>query len=484
METVVFDRYRLQDQIGAGGMGVVWKATDQLLRQTVALKRVPLATLGIDQAQLTRDRALREARLAAQLRGQPHVVSVYDVLIEDDDIWLVMEYLPARSLSDIVTTDGPLDPGETARIGAAIADALAAGHALGIEHRDVTPGNVLISESDTIKLTDYGISHLAGDPRLTQTGITGTPAYMAPEVASHGESSPASDVFSLGSTLYFALEGQPPFGTDENSHKMLNIVGTGIIRQPTRAGPLQPLLLRLLTLDPATRPDAATARDMLTQLATPGARSIEQRTVLSPPPPPKKQRWRPPQRTGIAIGVLLAAVVLPILIKDGLPSTIRIPSPATATPGAVPAGQSSTPTLGHSSDIPAPHNEAQVEFISPQEDTPINFGNDVKVSGTVTDLGDNTLWIWSWHQDGESFFLISGEKGISPATTKNGPWVITDQHVGNKTDRGKTITYTAVQANTECAKTLSAMPDDESFHAEEIPKGCTILPAHRSVQIK
>jgi serine/threonine protein kinase len=330
VETVVFGRYRLDEQIGAGGMGVVWRSTDQLLQQTVALKRVSFAALGADQAQLTRDRALREARLAAQLRGHPHVVAVYDVLVDNSDIWLVMEYLPAHSLADIVKTDGPLGAGEAAKIGADIADALAAGHALGIEHRDVTPGNVLIGADGTVKLTDYGISHLAGDPRLTQTGITGTPAYMAPELASRGESTPASDVFSLGSTLYFALEAQPPFGTDDNVHKMLNVVGSGTIRQPTCAGPLEPLLLRLLTLDPSTRPDAATARDMLTQLATPDTRSIEQRAVSRPPPPPGKRR-RLRQRTAIGAGVLLTVAAVVGAVSQ-LPHHTAAPQPISPAP--------------------------------------------------------------------------------------------------------------------------------------------------------
>jgi serine/threonine protein kinase len=484
VETVVFARYRLHEQVGAGGMGVVWRSTDQLLQQTVALKRIPLAALGADQAQLARDRALREARLAAQLRGQPHVVSVYDVLIDDNDIWLVMEYLPACSLTDIVKTDGPLDPGEVARIGAAIADALASGHSLGIEHRDVTPGNVLIGTGDTVKLTDYGISHLAGDPRLTQAGITGTPAYMAPEVASRGESSPASDIFSLGSTLYFALEGQPPFGTDDNTHKMLNIVGTGIIRQPTRAGPLEPLLLRFLTLDPATRPDAVTAGEMLAKLAT----RDERHAPLEPPPPPRRQRWfRTHQRTAITAGVLLtvAIAVFLILTRGASPNAGTSPLPGAAGSTDVPPGRLPRPTTsGDGGGGLAPAEGAQVEFSSPPADASISPHRDVAVAGTVTQPAGNQLWILAYHGDGGSYFMVPGPEGVSPVTTKDGPWEVTDANVGTASDKGNIIVYTAVQADTACAKWLSAKHDDDSFYPKELPAGCTIFPDNRTVLVK
>ncbi|MGH3902305.1 MAG: choice-of-anchor C family protein [Pseudonocardiaceae bacterium] len=308
--TVVFGRYRLHEQIGAGGAGVVWRATDELLHQTVALKRVTVTRLDDEQAQLPLDRALREARLAAQLRGHPHVVAVYDVLVDDGDIWLVMEYLPARSLREILDDQGPLDRDEVARIGAHIADALAAAHDRGIEHRDVKPGNVLVGHDGTVKLTDFGISHLTGDPQLTQTGISGTPAFLAPEVAGSGESFRASDVFSLGATLYAAVEGQPPFGTDDNVLRLINVVRTGIIRPPIQAGPLEPLLLRLLQISPATRPDAATARDLLTQFPTRLSEPGRQKH------PQLRSRWWPPRRRiAITVGAILALVAAGVIVR-------------------------------------------------------------------------------------------------------------------------------------------------------------------------
>lgn len=152
-------------------------------------------------------------------------------------MWLVLEYLPSHSLSALRRERGRLELVEVARIGAAVADALAAGHAQGIVHRDVTPGNVLIAENGSVKLTDFGIALLAGYVPITQSGmISGMIAYLAPEVAATGQATPASDVFSLGATLYAAIEGQPPFGIDDNPLRLLNVVRAGIIRPPPRPG--------------------------------------------------------------------------------------------------------------------------------------------------------------------------------------------------------------------------------------------------------
>jgi eukaryotic-like serine/threonine-protein kinase len=303
--SVVLDRYRLEERIGA--VGVVWKATDLLLEQPVALKRITLAGVDAEQVEETRARALREARAAARLRRHPHVVATYDVCTEDGAVWLVLEYLPSRNLSALRRERERLELVEVARIGAAVADALAASHAQGIVHRDVTPGNVLIAEDGTVKLTDFGVSRLAGHVQITREGvISGTIAYLAPEVAATGQATSASDVFSLGSTLYDAIEGQPPFGTDNNPLVPLNVVRNGIIRPPTSAGALSSLLLRLLELDPATRPDAATARDLLTQFADrvtaateplpPGDYPSHRDTPPEehPPPPPARPSRRPP----------------------------------------------------------------------------------------------------------------------------------------------------------------------------------------------
>ncbi|SDC40376.1 Serine/threonine protein kinase [Geodermatophilus telluris] len=280
---LVAARYRLLTQIGGGGQGSVWLGRDELLGRQVAVKqiRLPAGTspyLGDEQ----RQRALREGRIAARL-SHPHAVTVYDVVLEDGIPYLVMEYLPSRSLSAVLTQEGTLRHDQVAQIGAQLADALAAVHAAGIVHRDVKPGNVLIGEGPRVeglvKITDFGISHAAGDVTLTQTGqITGTPAFLAPEVAQGVEMTAASDVFSLGATLYTCLEGQPPFGMDDNALRLLHKVAGGEVRPPRRAGSLTRVLARMLATEPADRPDMTQVRDELAKLAA--GRDGDTTTVL------------------------------------------------------------------------------------------------------------------------------------------------------------------------------------------------------------
>jgi hypothetical protein len=279
---LVAGRYRLQSQIGGGGMGAVWLALDELLGRQVAVKQVLVSGTDETLAEQQRQRALREGRIAARL-SHPHAISVYDVATEGGSPWLVMEYLPSRSLAEVVTADGLLRVDQVAQIGAQVADALAATHAAGIVHRDVKPANILIGQGERIeglvKITDFGISHAHGDVTLTQTGqITGTPAFLAPEVAQGAEMIEASDVFSLGATLYTCLEGQPPFGMEENALAMLHKVAGGSILPPQRAGSLTAPLMRMLSTDPAARPTMVQVRDELARLAA--GRSGDTTTVL------------------------------------------------------------------------------------------------------------------------------------------------------------------------------------------------------------
>jgi serine/threonine protein kinase len=269
---LVAGRYRLQSQIGGGGMGAVWLANDELLGRRVAVKQV-LSPAGVsaDEADQQSQRALREGRIAARL-SHPHAISVYDVALESGQPWLVMEYLPSRSLAAVLTDDGLLRVDQVAQIGAQVADALDAAHAAGIVHRDVKPANILIGAGAAVeglvKITDFGISHASGDVTLTQTGqITGTPAFLAPEVAQGHPMTGASDVFSLGATLYTCLEGTPPFGMEENALAMLHKVAGGEIVPPQRAGALQRPLERMLAADPAERPSMAEVRNTLATLA-------------------------------------------------------------------------------------------------------------------------------------------------------------------------------------------------------------------------
>ncbi|MFR9805586.1 serine/threonine-protein kinase [Pseudonocardia sp. RS010] len=266
------NRYRLEERIGVGAMGAVWRGTDELLNRTVAVKELiaagaPVSGNAADAAEESRQRLLREGRIGARLQ-HAHVISMFDVVVHDERPWLVMEYLPSRSLAVVLGEKGPMEPREVAAIGRQVADGLAAAHAAGVVHRDIKPGNVLIAEDGRAKITDFGVSRAVDDVQLTRTGmIAGTPAFLAPEVARGQEPTSASDVFALGATLYAAVEGEPPFGLDDNAYALLHKVATGAVRPPENAGPLTALLMRLLANEPMDRPTAAQARDALTAIS-------------------------------------------------------------------------------------------------------------------------------------------------------------------------------------------------------------------------
>ncbi len=252
---LIAGRYRLVDRIAVGGMGVVWEGWDELLARRVAVKQV-LTQPGLSEADalLARTRVIREARITARLH-HPHAVTIYDVVDDGDYPCLIMQFVPSSSLTGLLRERGTLPPAQVGRIGADLASALQAAHEVGIVHRDVKPGNVLITDDGSAKLTDFGISHAAGDVTLTSTGmVSGTPAYLAPEVARGGASGFPADVFSLGATLYASLEGTPPFGLDPNPMAVLHRVASGQMIPPQRSGPLTPLLLRMMAPQPADRP--------------------------------------------------------------------------------------------------------------------------------------------------------------------------------------------------------------------------------------
>lgn len=267
---LVAGRYRLQRRVGSGAMGVVWQGRDERLQRQVAVKQLLLQP-GLDpaRAEEARRRAMREGRVAARLH-HPHAIGVYDVVIDEGLPVLVMEYLPSRSLAEILAERGSLEPATVARIGAQSASALAAAHAAGVVHRDIKPANILIAEDGTAKITDFGISHASGDVAVTQTGlVAGTPAYLAPEVAQGHRPAVNSDIFSLGATLYAAVEGTPPFGTSgENQLALLHKVAAGDVSPPQQAGPLTPVLNSMLRSDPESRLTAVQAGDALRAVAS------------------------------------------------------------------------------------------------------------------------------------------------------------------------------------------------------------------------
>uniref|UniRef100_UPI003D9249B9 serine/threonine-protein kinase n=1 Tax=Gordonia sp. B7-2 TaxID=3420932 RepID=UPI003D9249B9 len=278
---LVAGRYRLLSRIGGGGMGTVWLARDQLLDREVAVKQV-VSTEGLteESADNIRQRAMREGRIAAKLSHR-NAIAMHDVALDRGEPWLVMEYLPSRSVAQILHATTTLDVQEAAQIGAQVADAMAEAHAAGIVHRDIKPGNILIAtgarNAGLVKITDFGISRAKDDVTLTQAGvITGTPAYFAPEVARGTEPGEPSDVYSLGATVYTMIEGQPPFGIDENSLVLLHRVARARINPMTKAGALQPVLLRLLEPSPTRRPTMEQARDLLAGVAAGNHRTTQQ----------------------------------------------------------------------------------------------------------------------------------------------------------------------------------------------------------------
>jgi len=255
---LIAGRYRLVNRIAVGGMGVVWEGRDELLARQVAVKQV-LTQPGLSgaDAMLARNRVIREARITARLH-HPNAVTIYDVVDDGDYPCLIMQFVPSTGLNGLLRERGTLPLGQVARIGTDLARALHAAHQVGIVHRDVKPANVLITEDGSAKLTDFGISHAIGDVTLTSTGmVSGTPAYLAPEVARGGESGFAADVFSLGATMYAALEGAPPFGLDTNPMAVLHRVASGQLIPPKQSGPLTPLLLAMMAPNPADRPTMA-----------------------------------------------------------------------------------------------------------------------------------------------------------------------------------------------------------------------------------
>ena len=268
-DVLIAGRYRLVTALASGGMGVVWKGWDERLKRPVAVKQLRVQPgLSPAEAATARDRAMREARNTARLH-HPHAVPVYDVVEHDGEPCLIMQFLPSINLQEAIRQRVTLPLDEVARIGTQLAEALTAAHRVGIVHRDVKPGNVLLAEDGTAKLTDFGISHALGDATLTATGmITGTPAYLAPEVARGAPASFASDVFSLGATLYTAAEGTPPFGEGSNAMAILHRVASGQVRPPQRSGSLTPLLMSMLDGDPGARPAMADVGRVLAVVPT------------------------------------------------------------------------------------------------------------------------------------------------------------------------------------------------------------------------
>lgn len=260
---VIAGRYRLEERLGRGGMGVVWRATDQLLGRQVAVKEVLLdRSLSADEARVQGERTLREARAVAQLR-HPHIIVVHDVVEDGERPYIVMELIEGGSLADRIAGRGPFDAAEAAGIGIDLLGALRSAHGSGVLHRDLKPANVLMSEEGRAVLTDFGIAQVSGASTLTESGsFVGSPEYTAPERMSGSRTGPESDLWSLGALLCTALSGESPFHRDSLGG-ILHAVVVDEIRPPAAAGPLLPVVLGLLERDPERRLDAVEAERML-----------------------------------------------------------------------------------------------------------------------------------------------------------------------------------------------------------------------------
>lgn len=317
MTELIAGQYRLIEQIGRGGFGAVWRARDERLDREVAAKQLFMPEhFTPAQRRERRERSLREARSAARLR-HPGVVTVYDVLEHDGNPWIIMELVDGRSLEEIIAEDGPIGARRTAEIGLELLDALQAAHAAGVLHRDVKPSNVLVG-AHRVVLGDFGIATVEGDAALTQSGIVmGAPAYTAPERARGEPARVASDLWSLGATLYYAVEGERAY-PGPNANAVFHAIVTGDPPKIRNTSPLRGVLTGLLRKNPATRLTAAEASAQLTTfLAEPSSK------------PRHRRRW---------LLTLAALVVLTLLgttlqaSSNGMRGVGRVPSLAFPLP--------------------------------------------------------------------------------------------------------------------------------------------------------
>ncbi|MET0494177.1 MAG: serine/threonine-protein kinase, partial [Actinoplanes sp.] len=340
---LIAGRYRLHEPVGTGGMGRVWLARDEMLDRDVAVKEfVPPEWMTDDEKARLRTRTLREARSAARL-NHPHVVRIYDVVHAENLPWIVMEYVPSRSLHQVIGEDGPFAPADAARIGIDVLEAITAAHRAGVLHRDVKPHNVLIGTDGRVVLTDFGLATFVDDGSVTGPGlIVGSPQYVSPERARDGASTVESDLWSFGATLFAAVEGRSPFARD-SAMATLMALATDEPDAPVRAGPLAPVLMGLLRREPIERLTAAEVDDRLRAIVTaagmvvPSSRANERRAVTlgravvpSPRSAPDDEPAPRPQAQAADAAAEPAGGGLGAALAAALPDVVYPPGPERA----------------------------------------------------------------------------------------------------------------------------------------------------------
>ncbi|MBB2912876.1 serine/threonine protein kinase [Streptosporangium becharense] len=357
-QEIIGGRYRLLEHIGRGGMGTVWRARDEVLGRHVAVKEViPSPDLTGPEREVFTLRTLREARAAGRI-GHPGVATVYDVVEEHGRPWIVMQLVDSRTLGAVIRQEGPLPPARVARIGLEVLGALLAAHQAGVLHRDVKPDNVLLARDGRAVLTDFGIAMLEGDSSVTRTGaLIGTPAFIAPERANGGPARFASDLWSLGVTLYMAVEGRSPF---ERAHPLATLSAVMHEEPPPlrRAGALGPVIFGLLRKDPAER---MSAHDLQIHLA-----SLVNGTSPEPTMPIDLSAPVPAPGAGAVPGPGVSSAAAPMPATGDVapgpsygPASASPPMPAPASPPVpAPAASSGAASLSSSGPAPEPASSA------------------------------------------------------------------------------------------------------------------------------
>jgi len=451
-ERSIAGRYRLVRPLGQGGMGRVWLAWDEILRRDVAIKElVAPPGLGSDDQREMRERSIREARAIARL-NHTNVVRIFDVLHADGDPWIVMEFVSSRSLEQVLAEDGPLTPAEAARIGLAVLAALRAAHRAGLLHRDVKPANVLLADDGRVVLTDFGIATAPDDPGMTQTGVVlGSPSYLAPERAIDGVAGPAADLWSLGATLYTAVEGRPPYVRPST----LTTLAALATEQPTpaaRAGAMAPALQGLLRKDPSQRVGAEEAERLLRQATTqqpsPATAApaileipLPQGPEPEPPDPPEPVATPPtraePRTRGARRLVLVAGVVAVAFLAGGLtayqlghPSgggnpvqhnDLRLtPPPASfasrAVPSSAPPSPSPTASPTRRSAPASTKGGSPSPTAKPQTLPPIVAATGAITNGSgswCADIRDPNMWVWDCNHTDPQIWTVQPDGRLS-----------------------------------------------------------------------